>query len=208
MIDYLILVSREKRITDDYYENIIKPSIIEVEPFKNNDLIYRIFNIEEKKTYLEKLTSEKFTQLRNYAKEQGVILGITSGFLTFEQQQYKYDYFLQKRGREFAEKSACMAGYSEHNTGLALDVDIFKNLKWGGIAVQEDGSIIPEAKWLHSVLHEFGFILRYPKGEEHITKMKFEPWHIRYVGESIAKYIYENKITFEEYHQQKNNENI
>lgn len=203
MIDYLLLVNRKNRIDDTYYKNIIEPSIVEVEPFKNNDIIYYTFKIEDKKTYLEKLTAEKFTQLRNYAKEKGIYLGITSGFLTFEQQQNKYDYFLETHGKEFAEKSACLAGYSEHNTGLAIDVDIFKDFRWGGISVRDDGTINPEAELLHTMLHEFGFILRYPKGKEHITKMKFEPWHIRYVGEEVANYIYTNNITFEEYHSRK-----
>lgn len=54
------------------------------------------------------------------------------------------------------------------------------------------------------MLHKFGFILRYPRGKEEITKMKFEPWHIRYVGEKTAKYIYENNLTLEEYHDLKN----
>lgn len=203
MINYQILVNKENKIDDDYYENVIKPSIVAVDPFKNNDLIYRTFEIEDRTTYLEKKTSEKFTELRNYAKENGVILGITSGFLTFEQQNFKYNYFLKKRGKEFAEKSACWGGYSEHNTGLAMDCDIFRHSKWAGIALDENGNINEETDWLHSVLHKFGFILRYPKGKEEITKMKFEPWHIRYVEEETAKFIYENSLTLEEYHQNK-----
>lgn len=59
--------------------------------------------------------------------------------------------------------------------------------------------VTKEAKWLKENAHKFGFILRYPKGKEDITGKKFEPWHIRYVGEDIAKYIYENNLTLEEY---------
>ena len=105
-------------------------------------------------------------------------------------------------GLEFAEKSACKGGYSEHNTGLAMDCDIFRNMKWAGIALDENGNTNEQTDWLHGVLHKFGFILRYPKGKEEITKMKFEPWHIRYVQEEPAKYIYENSLTLEEYHQE------
>lgn len=208
MINYQMLVNKKNKIDEDYYNNIIKPSIVAVDPFKNNDLVYTTFGIEDKTTYLEKLTSEKFSELRNHAKNNDVILGITSGFLTFEQQKFKYEYFLKKRGIEFTEKSACKPGYSEHNTGLAMDCDIFRNLRWAGISPDESGNINEETKWLHENLHKFGFILRYPKGKEEITKMKFEPWHIRYVGDELAKYIYEKNITLEEYYQEKNNQEV
>ena len=47
--------------------------------------------------------------------------------------------------------------------------------------------------------HEFGFIIRYPKGEESVTGYQYEPWHLRYVGKEVAKEIYEEKLTLEEY---------
>ncbi len=205
MMNYKILVNKDNGIEKSYYENVIKPSLIPVETFKNNDLLYRVFHIEDRTTYLEKTTASQFTLLRNYAKDNNVILGITSGFLTFEQQKNKYEYFVNKRGKEFAEKSACLPGYSEHNTGLALDCDIFINNKWGGIALDSEGNINSETAWLHTVLHKFGFILRYPKGKENITKMKFEPWHIRYIGNDLAEYIYKKGITLEEYYKLNSN---
>ena len=54
-------------------------------------------------------------------------------------------------------------------------------------------------KWLASHAHEYGFIIRYPKGKEHITKYQYEPWHVRYVGVEHATKIYENQLTLEEY---------
>lgn len=200
-MDYVILVNKTNKIDENYYEEFIKPSIVAVESFKNNDIVYKTFGIEDKKTYLEKKTAEQFTKLRDYALKNNVYLGISSGFLTFEQQGKKYEYFLNKRGKEFAEKSACLPGYSEHNTGLALDCDIFIDSKWGGIAVDENGNINSQTAWLHSVLDKFGFILRYPAGKENITKMKFEPWHIRYIGEELAGYLYLNNLTLEEYYE-------
>lgn len=196
-----MLVNKTNKIDENYYEEFIKPSIVAVESFKNNDIVYKTFGIEDKKTYLEKKTAEQFTKLRDYALKNNVYLGISSGFLTFEQQGKKYEYFLNKRGKEFAEKSACLPGYSEHNTGLALDCDIFIDSKWGGIAVDENGNINSQTAWLHSVLDKFGFILRYPAGKENITKMKFEPWHIRYIGEELAGYLYLNNLTLEEYYE-------
>ena len=111
-MDYVILVNKTNKIDENYYEEFIKPSIVAVESFKNNDIVYKTFGIEDKKTYLEKKTAEQFTKLRDYALKNNVYLGISSGFLTFEQQGKKYEYFLNKRGKEFAEKSACLPGYS------------------------------------------------------------------------------------------------
>ena len=53
---------------------------------------------------------------------------------------------------------------------------------------------------IHKYLKDFGFILRYPKNKENITGYMYEPWHYRYVGLDIAKYIYENNITYDEYY--------
>ena len=202
-MDYTMLVNRTHKLSDSTFENEIKPNIIAVETKKDNSAVFRIFGIEDKATYLEKKTAEKFKEFQDFAEKNGILIDITSGFLSFEQQDKKYKYFIEKKGQEWADKSSCPPGYSEHNTGLAMDFDIFRNGRWGGIALDEKGNTNPQTDWLHEHLHEFGFILRYPRGKEDITKMKFEPWHIRYVGEELAKYIYENKITLEEYYDQK-----
>lgn len=202
-MDYKMLVNRDNKIERETYENEIVPNIVAVKTRKNNEVVFRVFGIEDKKTYLEKKTAKKFKEFQNFARKNGIIIDITSGYLSFEQQDKKYKYFIEKGGKEWAEKSSCPAGYSEHNTGLAMDFDIFLNGRWGGIALDRNGNINEQTKFLHKHLHEFGFILRYPKGKEDITKMKFEPWHIRYVGEELAKYIYENNITLEEYYSQK-----
>ena len=204
-MDYEILINKENKIEESYVKSYVIPNLVKVDSVKNNDFLYETFGVKEKANFLEKVTAENFEKLRNYAKSQGITLGVTSGYLSFEQQQTKYDYFVKKKGLEFAQKSACLPGYSEHNSGLCLDCDIFLNGKWAGIALDKNGNINSQTAWLHSVLYKFGFILRYPKGKEEITKMKFEPWHIRYVGEKTAKYIYDNNLTLEEYHNLKNN---
>lgn len=60
-----------------------------------------------------------------------------------------------------------------------------------------------EAQWLAANAHEYGFILRYPEGKEQVTGVAYEPWHIRYVGEKVAKKIYNEQITFEEFLEKK-----
>lgn len=202
-MDYSILVNKYNRIDEKFVSEKIVPNLVRIESIKNNDIVFDTFKIKERVNFLEKETYKNFKELQNYCKENGVILDITSGYLSFEQQKTKYDYFVKSHGIEFARKSACLPGYSEHNTGLCLDCDLFINGKWYGIALNKDGSINGQTAWLHTILYKFGFILRYPKGKENITNMKFEPWHIRYVGNNLAKYLYENKLTLEEYYEQK-----
>ena len=57
-----------------------------------------------------------------------------------------------------------------------------------------------EFKWLEKNAYKYGFILRYPKDKEYLTGYEYESWHFRYVGKNAAKYIHENKITFDEYY--------
>lgn len=82
------------------------------------------------------------------------------------------------------------AGHSEHQTGLAFDVQ----------GLTSSVSASDEYKWYKDSAYKYGFILRYEKGKEDITGYSFEPWHLRYVGLEAAKYIYEHKITFDEYY--------
>lgn len=86
-------------------------------------------------------------------------------------------------------KTDAAPGTSEHNSGLAVDI--------GCLYGEFEGS--PEETWLLSHAHEFGFILRYPKGKEDITGFTYEPWHFRYVGKEQAKLIFESGLCLEEY---------
>ncbi len=97
---------------------------------------------------------------------------------------------VQRQNELFAGGSTDVpGGASEHNSGLALDI--------GSLKGDFEGS--PEEAWLLENAHEYGFILRYPKGKEDITGFAHEPWHYRYVGREQAKLIKESGLCFEEY---------
>lgn len=102
---------------------------------------------------------------------------------------------MKKDGLEKAQMYSAFPGTSEHETGLAIDVAGAD----GGCSITDCFADKPEAKWLAEHTHEYGFINRYPEGKEHITGYKYEPWHLRYVGEEEAVDIYNRDITFEEY---------
>lgn len=88
------------------------------------------------------------------------------------------------------------AGYSEHETGLALDILDSNNMKMDQTQENYEGN-----QWLRDHCHEFGFILRYPKEKEGITLISYEPWHLRYVGMEAAAYMKAHDLTLEEFHQ-------
>ena len=92
-------------------------------------------------------------------------------------------------GERIASRFSAKPGQSEHQTGIAFDIN------------QANRSFVgtKEAKWLQENCYKFGFIIRYPEGKESITGYVYEPWHIRYVGENVAKEIFESGLCLEEY---------
>jgi len=83
-------------------------------------------------------------------------------------------------------------GASEHQTGLCADVSNGYTLTTGFVRTKLGA-------WIRDHAHEYGFIVRYPKDKVDITKVTYEPWHIRYVGVKHATYIYEHGLCLEEY---------
>ena len=135
-------------------------------------------------------TITAFNEMVSAAAEAGITLWIVSGFRSYETQRNTYSYFVSDRGVEQADRASARPGHSEHQTGLAIDVnttsDYFANT--------------PEAEWLKENCYKYGFIIRYPEGKEEITGYKYEPWHIRYVGEGKAEKITKSGLTLEEYY--------
>ena len=130
------------------------------------------------------------------AAEAGLTLYATSGYRSYSTQKAIFDRKAAERGEQAANRSVAKPGYSEHQTGLAMDVEGLSSL---GSGLVEDFGETPEGMWLAAHCHEYGFILRYPKGKTNITGYIYEPWHIRYVGVEAATEITELGVTFEEY---------
>lgn len=91
-------------------------------------------------------------------------------------------------------KETMPAGYSEHETGLALDILCSGNMRMDQSQKKEPGNV-----WLRENSWRYGFVLRYPEDKEKITGIRYEPWHFRYVGKQAAAYMHENKLTLEEF---------
>ena len=125
------------------------------------------------------------------AKTEGLNIYISSGFRSYSYQQSLYNRYASRDGKSQADTYSARPGHSEHQTGLAFDVN------------QIDSSFdnTPEAKWLANNCYKYGFILRYPKGKTNETGYQYESWHFRYVGTELAEKLYNNGdwITMESY---------
>lgn len=99
-----------------------------------------------------------------------------------------------------AKKTMTEPGHSEHHTGLALDVvDESWYTSYPSEVLHSDFGYTEGGKWLAKQAPEYGFIIRYPEGKEAITKIDYEPWHLRYVGKEYAQYITTHQLTLEEF---------
>lgn len=125
------------------------------------------------------------------AKKEGLNIYISSGFRSYNTQKNLYNNYVNRDGKAAADTYSARAGHSEHQTGLAFDVN--------QISSAFDNTA--EAKWLASNAYKYGFILRYPKGKDGETGYMYESWHFRYVGNDLAAKLYNggNWITMESY---------
>lgn len=194
-------------IDNEFYTNIkptdlSKNNLILVNKYYSLDKTYEPINpivlATNKYTYwngavLDKDAYDAFVKLVDDAQKLEYYLIDTSAFRTYDYQDYLFNKYLNDSGLEETLKLSAKPGHSEHQTGLATD--IVKT----GVSMYEFGNT-KEFTWLKENAHKYGFILRYPEGKEHLTGYKYEPWHYRYVGVDVAKYIYENDIVFEEYY--------
>lgn len=143
--------------------------------------------------YINKEAYENFLNMKNDMNKENLNIRIISAYRSYDYQESLYDKYLQKDKQEIVDSYSARAGYSEHHTGLAIDVDNEK-LDYNRFYLTK------EFIWMNDNAYKYGFILRYPKGKEHITGYKYEPWHYRYVGKEIAEYIKKHNSTYEEYY--------
>ena len=171
-------------------------------PIKSNYLnklnLLEIKNVNEEKVLIEEETYKNYLELEKKLKEKGIVIGIDSAYRSFADQENLIKEFENKYGKEYTYKTVARVGESEHHTGLAIDLLVKVNNEWlEPNANQEKTEAI--LKEVQKYLHNYGFILRYPKEKESITGYDYESWHIRYVGKVPANIMYEEKLTLEEY---------
>jgi len=151
----------------------------------------RAYTVNDGKQYLlAGVAYEKYVQMSDAAKKDGLSMRVISAYRTEDYQRNLYNNKVRTIGKVNADNYSARPGHSEHQTGLAVDIS----------STRGTFEYTAEFKWLQKHAHEYGYILRYPRGKEWITGYSYEPWHYRYVGTDAAKIIYEEGITYEEYY--------
>ncbi len=175
---HLTLVNSSYRIADSY----------------TPDLVYVCGSAER----LDRKVAEHYEKMYNAAKKDGVDLVPCSGYRSYELQERNYNNkvsFFESQGysnKDAKVKAATIImppGSSEHNLGYAMDI----------VCVDEWFEDTDEFKWLTENAADYGFIMRYPKEKQDITKVIYEPWHWRYVGVELAKELKDSGLVLEEY---------
>lgn len=150
---------------------------------------------------IEEKTYQAYLDLQKKLKEEeNITIGICSGYRDEKTQQQIFSDFVSLYGEDYAKKTVAMVGCSEHHTGLCLDFSVFAD---GKFLVEHSDIMeyLEDYEKISSYFSKFGFILRYPKDKEKVTGYAYEPWHIRYVGKSLAEKLYQEGLTLEEYYQ-------
>lgn len=153
------------------------------------------FEEDHPKKQMRKEAAEALESLFSAADDAGIQLFAQSGFRSFKRQEEIFTAFAKQDGIEVANKYSAKPGESEHQTGLVMDV----TSKSANFKLSTAFGDTDEGIWVAENAHEHGFIVRYPKGKESITKYDYEPWHLRYVGIKAATDMKNNDKTLEEY---------
>ena len=187
-----ILVNKDNKLSKDFYPD----SLIEIKPLIPGSVD------KDRRILVNEDAYKRFLEMREDALKENLDINIASAFRSYNYQIEVFKYYLDLIGEEATIKRVALPGTSDHQTGLAIDYFSFRK--------NEDGSIYPytdikeedrEYQWIKNNSYKYGFIIRFPKGKESVTKVMFEPWHIRYVGEDVSAIIYHNNLTLEEYHE-------
>lgn len=172
----LMLVNKYNYLTENFQPELNKISVMYA--YDDNELI------------LESLNAYK--KMWNAAKKENLTLIASSSYRSYDDQKKLWDYRAMIDQKE-ADLSTARPGFSEHQTGLSIDILTYN----ATLASFEETK---EFKWLEKNSYKYGFILRYPKDKTDITGYEYESWHYRYVGIDIATKIYNENITFDEYY--------
>ena len=141
---------------------------------------------------------QKLNKLISDAQSLGLnVSNQVSGFRAYSTQAGLYNNYVAAHGKQEADRFSARPGYSEHQTGLVFDLIDNQGQLLGAEGTNESSK--KAAEWLDKNAHKYGFIVRYKPQFVEKTGYMEESWHIRYVGEDVAKTIYERNISLEEY---------
>ncbi|WP_306470828.1 M15 family metallopeptidase [Ectobacillus ponti] len=179
----LVLVNKERRLPDFYI-----PEDLRIPKVRFS------FDGDQEKMKMRKEAAGAMENLFKAAEKQNIHLFVVSAFRSYERQKVLNSMYKRTEGEAAAAASSAVPGTSEHQTGLAADVSSASI----NFQIHERFAETKEGKWLAAHAHEYGFVVRYPKYKSEVTGYTYEPWHIRYVGQAPAAYLYGHHLTLEE----------
>lgn len=175
-----VLVNKYRRLSESYIPSDLEP----IEPSHSPERLL-----------LRHEARLAFEAMCHMAAKEGISLKAVS---TFRSYYYQWKVYLKNISQTMPigeyqkerDKVSARPGSSEHQTGMAVDIN----------ELEQTFEAAPEGIWLAVNSWKSGFILRYPKGKEHITGYAFEPWHFRYMGKELAEAVYLSDLTYDEFH--------
>lgn len=180
-----VLVNKELSLPTEYIpKDLVVPNVL-----------FSIDYFDEKKQ-MRAEAAKALEELFHASEGEDLSLCAISGYRSYQRQ---YDIFtanIRKQGLKHTVQYSAMPSYSEHQTGLSIDV----STKLVNNRLDSPFAETPEGKWLAENAYLFGYIIRYPEDKTEITGYSYEPWHIRYVGKALSRYLYENNLALEEYY--------
>ncbi len=171
--DPYIIVNKYNKVSEDY----CPPDLVNVDGYK-----------------MREETGQAYLELKKAAAAEGLKIRAVSAYRTVEYQAGLYNRYLSTDSKENVDRYSARPGYSEHHTGMAIDL-------FGSTEGLRAFVNTPEYPWVRDNCYKYGFIIRYTTDIENITGYEDEPWHIRYVGVDVSTDMKEKGIaSFEEYH--------
>ena len=184
--DYMgILVNKTHPLPPDY----IPPNLVPVNvPFA--------YIGDDQRNYMQQTAALALKKMFQAGASEGLNLIGVSGYRSYARQKEIYEQNVAVKGEAYTSLYSARPGESEHQTGLAMDIST-PSINSG---LTTDFENTPEGQWLAANAPDYGFILRYPAGRESVTGYAYEPWHFRYVGPDLARYLTQNQMTLDEYY--------
>ena len=183
--------TKEAKYLNTFYTLVNKYNYLR-DDFVPNNLVEMTTPYSKEGIYLVEEARDNFYKLVDKAKEEGLTIRAISAYRGYTYQKRLYDKYVEADGVNKADTYSARPGFSDHQTGLAIDVD-------NTTSSFENFTNTKEYQWMLDNSYKYGFILRYPSGKESITTYQFESWHYRYVGLKLAKKIKASNLTFDEY---------
>lgn len=178
---------------------IVNKQRVLVDGFKPPDLVVPNVKLrlsaDSEQMQVRKITATAMEDLFRAASDNKFSLMFASGFRSQSYQKSLYDSYVAKDGQVAADRYSARPGHSEHQTGLAFDVEPADKR----CELEQCFGDLAEGKWLSEHANEYGFIVRYGKDQEQLTGYEYEPWHFRYVGKALAAELQTKHLTMEQF---------